>query len=146
MQSHFLWKLYSRATKKVSCDIMLRLNNISKNQCPTCRNVVETKDLKTTIVALRNILLKLITFCDNKPNGCAWKAEWSKLEPHLNNCDFSKVSCSFNCGESFLQKEKDEHEAKCNQRPQQCEHCSVNLKACNFPVFSLHMYHYLGTL
>lgn len=67
--------------------------------------------------------------CLNRSEGCQWSthsqtAQVSALTHHLkNNCQYVRVVCTLNCGETVYQSQLKQHMDKCPQRPFECIYC-----------------------
>ena len=71
-----------------------------QTSCPVCRSEVLLNDLKPVARILRNLLGKLMIFCENKNFGCTLVMRLDQLPPHLFQCEFNPkrlVPCKEGC-------------------------------------------------
>ena len=94
------------------CEPCIKQLKINEDPCPTCTNkkfpIKPDPGLKEELDSLR-------VHCIN--HGCHWLGRIKDLEQHLNNltgnCDYTLISCRYNCGMTFIRKDAIKHE--CSQ-------------------------------
>ncbi|XP_015777902.1 PREDICTED: TNF receptor-associated factor 6-like isoform X5 [Acropora digitifera] len=97
-------------------------------KCPVDNVHLDEWQLHPDNFAKREMLNHLV-FCRlKKQYECPWKGPLSKLEDHLEGCDFVAVSCPKNCGKEFQRKDLKEHlEDDCPNRTIPCSYCAEQI-------------------
>ena len=112
------------------CKSCIERVKASKGSCPMC------KEKRYQSFADKNrsrIVNGLQVYCTNKAKGCQWKGNLKDLPTHLKKgkrygeCQYEKVKCQYDkCPKKDQRRVLNVHEKEnCDQRPQECEHCSI---------------------
>ncbi|XP_074605798.1 TNF receptor-associated factor 6-like isoform X1 [Acropora palmata] len=97
-------------------------------KCPVDNVHLDEWQLHPDNFAKREMLNHLV-FCRLKKHyECPWKGPLSKLQDHLEECDFFDVSCPKNCGKEFQRKDLEKHlEDDCPNRTIPCSFCAEEI-------------------
>ena len=89
--------------------------------CPHCRSEEFTH---IRYLPLKRKINELPVYCSNRENGCTEVTCVCQLESHINQCSYTTVKCSNNCGDSLLRKDLVDHlNDKCVMRLSVCIYC-----------------------
>ncbi|XP_068674158.1 TNF receptor-associated factor 6-like [Montipora foliosa] len=94
-------------------------------KCPVDNAHLDESQLYPDNFAKRE-LLNHDVFCRlKKLYGCPWKGPLSKLEDHMEECEFVDMDCPKNCGKKFKKKDLKKHlEEECPNRTIPCDYCT----------------------
>ncbi|XP_015777802.1 PREDICTED: TNF receptor-associated factor 6-like isoform X9 [Acropora digitifera] len=97
-------------------------------KCPVDNEHLDEWQLNPDNFARREMLNHTVFCRFKKLHECPWKGPLSKLEDHLNECDFVDVSCPKNCGKEFQRKDLKKHlKDDCPNRTIPCIFCTVEV-------------------
>ena len=108
--------------RHVYCRECLETWNRTRPVCPTCREVVNPRDVRAVNPVLKNIIGKQMISCDYKPNGCEENTTIDLLESHLEECKYKLEECTnHGCTVQTLRGEAVEHARVCPKRLVTCQ-------------------------
>ena len=94
---------------------------LGKKICPHCRSEEFTH---IRYLPLKRKINDLLVYCSNRDNGCTEITCVCQLESHINQCSYTTIECSNNCGDSLLRKDLADHlNNKCVMRLSVCIYC-----------------------
>ena len=114
------------------CRNCITENRRHSQNCPTCRDFVET--LARPQPFLANTLSSLKISCDNSERGCPKIVELGSLDTHVASCGFNPMPCSNDqCEEIISRRDKEIHENRvCDFRRVKCDYCAQMVLYKNF--------------
>ena len=77
----------------VFCNLCISSWLKNSNKCPICfKDLLNKKLMKIRMI--KNIVDKMIRYCDDKEKGCKWKGTFEEYFKHNLNCIYRIVNCS----------------------------------------------------
>lgn len=108
--------------RHVYCRLCIERWLDNNENCPTCRDVLHTSELKPVLPILQNMINRLTRKCRFMFSGCKEKIPVERFESHIKACDFELFDCRFSkCGQKIPRKDLKIHEEEtCSFRELRC--------------------------
>ncbi|XP_068761369.1 TNF receptor-associated factor 6-like [Montipora capricornis] len=107
---------------------ILRVIRDGSRKCPVDGEPLHESQLFPDMFAKREMLSHDVLCRLKKVHGCPWKGPLSKLEEHMEECEFVDMECPKHCGKKFKKKDLKKHlEEACPNRTIPCDYCTKDV-------------------